>query len=50
MLKLLGRVGPDVVLVFGVGCALVGAYLLSPYAALVLFGIGMIALAIWMGA
>jgi hypothetical protein len=49
VLKLLRRVGPDILLLAGIGCALIGAYFLSPYAALALFGLGLVALAVWMG-
>ena len=40
---------PDLVLVLGVACALSGAFLLSPYVALAMLGVGLIALSVWMG-
>jgi len=41
---------PDLVLCLGAGCAMYGAFALSPWVALVLLGLGLVALAIWMGA
>lgn len=46
----LRRLLPDVLLVIGIAVALSGAYLLHPAAALTLLGLGVVGLAIWMGA
>jgi hypothetical protein len=41
---------PDFLLVVGSACAFVGAFLITPALALLVLGLGLVALAVWMGA
>lgn len=46
----LRKVLPDAVLVVGFGCAMYGAFMVTPWLALLVFGALLVGLAIWMGA